>query len=74
MGSSDRSEARGTTLAAILDDLETEFAGLRFRTVDEQSRITTDVRMLVNGDLAPTLAVPVGTGQDVQVLLALSGR
>ena len=66
-------EARGTTLAALLDDLETQFPGLRFRIVDEQDRIRPHVRMFVHGDMAPTLAVPVGTGQDVQVLLALSG-
>jgi len=43
-------EARGATLGTVLDDLDRQYPGIRFRMVDEQQRVRRHVRMFVNGD------------------------
>lgn len=65
-------DAAGATVGALLDDLDRQFPGLRFRVVDEQDGIRTHLRVLVNG--APsTLATPVAPSDEVAILMALSG-
>jgi molybdopterin converting factor small subunit len=66
-------EARGSTLGAVLADLDVQFPGLRFRIIDEQDRIRQHVRLFVDGEMATSLATPVASGQVVHILLALSG-
>jgi len=41
--------ANGNTLAEVLDDLDQQFPGIRFRVVDEQDRIRQHIRMFVSG-------------------------
>ena len=65
-------EARGATLAEVLVDLESRFAGFRHRVVDEQDRIRPHVKFFVGGEEAHTLATPVGD-REVQIVAALSG-
>ncbi len=45
-----RVEASGATLGALLDDLERQFPGIRFRMVDEQDRVRRHVRVFVAGE------------------------
>ena len=66
-------EAAGTTLGEVLAHLDREFPGLRFRIVDEQDRIRPHIKFFVRGELAPNLAQPVGAGDAVQIVCALSG-
>ena len=66
-------EARGGTLAEILADLDTAFAGLRFRIIDEQDRIRPHILIFVAGRPARTLAAAVAPGDEVQIVAALSG-
>ena len=66
-------EARGSTLAALLDALETRYPGLRFRIVDEQNRIREHIRFFVDGELARELSQSVTPGHEVHILCALSG-
>ena len=53
------SRRSGATLAEVLDDLDRQFPGIRFRMIDEQERIRPHMRFFVNGaqtlDLAPPL-------------------
>ena len=65
-------EARGTTLAEVLADLDRQFPGVRFRVVDEQDRVRPHIKFFVGGEQADTLATPVD-GQEVQIVAALSG-
>jgi molybdopterin synthase sulfur carrier subunit len=65
--------ARGGTVAEILGDLETAFAGIRFRMIDEQDRIRPHILIFVAGRPARTLAAPVAPGDEVQIVAALSG-
>ena len=66
-------EAAGAPLAEVLASLDRAFPGLRFRVVDEQGAIREHVRMWVGGRLARTLAEPVGPGEEVMIVAALSG-
>jgi len=65
--------AHGATLEAILADLDRRFPGIRFRMVDEQQCIRPHMRLFVNTQAAATLQQPVGEGDTVHVICALSG-
>ena len=49
-------EAGGATLAALLADLDQQYAGIRFRIIDEQDRIRRHIRIFVNGEQARDLS------------------
>lgn len=65
-------QAQGATLADVMEDLEAQFPGMRFRAIDEQDRIRPHIKFFVGGLQADELSVPVGE-QDVQIVAALSG-
>ncbi|HEY7889457.1 MAG TPA: MoaD/ThiS family protein [Steroidobacteraceae bacterium] len=65
--------AEGATLDEVLASLEQRFAGIRFRMVDEQSRIRRHIRMYVNTDEVTALSQPVRSRDVVHVICALSG-
>ncbi len=66
-------EAAGSTLAEVLGELERRFPGIRFRMIDEQSRIRPHLRFFVNSDEARDLTAAVHRGDTVHVICALSG-
>jgi molybdopterin converting factor small subunit len=66
-------EARGATLGEVLADLERRWPGIRFRMIDEQERMRPHVRFFVNGEQEFDLARPLGPGDSVQIVQALSG-
>lgn len=63
----------GANLHNLFADLEARFPGLRFRVVDEQQRLRPHMRVFVNGRAVRDLSVGLNTGDEVAVLLALSG-
>jgi molybdopterin converting factor small subunit len=65
--------ADGGTVAEVLASLEQRFAGIRFRMVDEQSRIRQHIRLYVNTAEVKELSQPVGARDVVHVICALSG-
>ena len=66
-------EASGTTLAALLVDLERQYPGIRFRIIDEQDRIRRHIRIFVNGEQARDLSQPLKPADEVIIVQALSG-
>jgi len=66
-------EASGGKLAAVLDDLERQYPGIRFRMIDEQDRIRRHIRIFVNGDQVRDLSQPLNTTDEVIIVQALSG-
>jgi molybdopterin converting factor small subunit len=66
-------EASGATLGAVLDELDRQFPGIRFRMVDEQERMRRHVRFFVNGDQVFDLAQPLRPIDEVVIVQALSG-
>jgi len=66
-------EAEGGTLGEVLDDLERQFPGIRFRMIDEQQRMRRHVRFFVNGAQSFDLAQPMQATDELCIVQALSG-
>jgi len=65
-------EASGATVGELLLDLDRQYPGIRFRIVDEQDSIRTHMKVFVNGKPS-VLSTPVKSGDEVAILMALSG-
>jgi molybdopterin converting factor small subunit len=72
-GGATRAEAVGETVIAVLDDLDRQFPGLKFRVIDEQDRIRRHVRIFIGPDEARTTDAAVGDGGELLIFGALSG-
>lgn len=72
-GGARRVTAEGDSVTELLDDLDRQFPGLRFRMVDERGRLRQHVRVFVNGEAIRDLDTAVDDADDVQILQALSG-
>ncbi len=66
-------EASGATLGEVLDDLERQFPGIRFRMIDEQERMRRHIRFFVNGAQTFDLARPLQEADELCIVQALSG-
>ncbi|RPI40412.1 MAG: MoaD/ThiS family protein [Betaproteobacteria bacterium] len=66
-------QASGATLAEVVADLDRQYAGIRFRMVDEQDRIRAHIRVFVNGVQAGDLTQPLRAADEVVIVQALSG-
>jgi len=66
-------EANGLTLGELLEDLERQYPGIRFRMIDEQDRMRRHVRFFVNGEATFDLAQSVQAGDELCIVQALSG-
>ena len=66
-------EARGESLAALFDALDTRYPGIRFRVIDEQDRVRRHMRCFVNGVQAFDLGKPLSPRDEVIIVQALSG-
>lgn len=66
-------QADGDTLSALFADLDRRYPGLRFRVVDERDRLRPNMRVFVNGLDVRRLEHALQPGDDVALVLALSG-
>ena len=66
-------EASGATLLELLDDLERQFPGLRFRVVDEQDKMRPHMRFFVNDEQVFSLEQTLRPADSVALVQALSG-
>ena len=66
-------EAKGATLAELLADLDRQYPGMRFRMVDEQDRLRPHMRCFINDEPVFDLSRPLGEGDKVAIVQALSG-
>ena len=66
-------QADGATLAALFDDLNRQFPGIRFRVINEQDEIREHLKIFVNQVVAEDLAAPLLPGDDVRIVAAISG-
>ena len=65
--------AEGGTIEEVLASLERQFAGIRFRMMDEQSRIRPHIRLYLDAQEATVLSQKVDAGAALHVICALSG-
>lgn len=68
-----QADATGATLGALIDDLDRQYPGIRFRMVDEQGRIRRHIRVFVSGRQSFDLAQPLTDADEVIIAQALSG-
>ena len=66
-------EAEGRTLGEVLSALDRRYPGLRFRIVTEQDTIRQHIRIFINDTQAQALRTPVRPGDEIHIVLALSG-
>jgi sulfur-carrier protein len=66
-------QAQGQNLAELLDDLNRQFPGIRFRMVNEQDGIREHIRIFVNKEVADNLDYPLSPGDTIRIIGALSG-
>jgi molybdopterin converting factor small subunit len=66
-------DATGATVSAVLEDLDRQFPGLRFRVVDEQHRLRQHMKVFVNGDSVRDLTTGIAETDEVVLMQALSG-
>lgn len=66
-------EAEGATVAAVLADLERRYPGIRFRMIDERGAIRRHVRFFHRKVAVHDLAHPLGAGDELLIVQALSG-
>ena len=66
-------DGAGASVAQLLDFLESRYAGMRHRIVDEQDRIRPHIRFFVNGDGVTRLDHRLQSDDEVIIVAALSG-
>ncbi|PIQ95371.1 MAG: molybdopterin synthase sulfur carrier subunit [Nitrospinae bacterium CG11_big_fil_rev_8_21_14_0_20_56_8] len=66
-------EAVGGTLSELLNDLDRQFPGIRFRMIDEQNQVRSHIRIFVNGEQVFDMARPLHPADAVDIVQALSG-
>ena len=72
-GGQDRVAATGTTLAELLDDLDGQFPGIRFRMINEQDEMRPHVVFFVRGKKTRNLSESLAASEEVVIMQALSG-
>jgi molybdopterin converting factor small subunit len=72
-GGASRLEAEGATIEAVFDDLDRRYPGLKFRVIDEQSRIRPHMRLFIGRDAARDVRAPLVDGDELLIFGALSG-
>ena len=66
-------EATGDTVGAVLDDLDRQFTGIRFRMIDEQNRMRANMRFFVGGAATFDLNQALRPTDTLHIVQALSG-
>ena len=66
-------DADGSTLGALLLDLDRRYPGIRFRMIDEQDRIRQHIRIFINAREATRLQESLQPQDEVHLICALSG-
>jgi molybdopterin synthase sulfur carrier subunit len=69
-------EGTGATVAALMEDLEKRYPGIRERICDDQGRVRRFVNLYVNGDdirFLQQLETKVKDGDEISIVPAIAG-
>ena len=66
-------QAEGATLLELFAGMDQRWPGIAFRVVDEQQQLRPNMRIFVNGLGVRDLRHALTPGDDVAIVLALSG-
>ncbi len=65
--------AEGATLREVFDRVERDCPGLKFRVINEQEQLREHIKLFINQRVAPDLDAPVQPGDEIRIILAISG-
>jgi sulfur-carrier protein len=66
-------QASGSTIGELLNDLNRQFSGIRFRMIDEQDRIRPHIKIFVNREQITSLSAKLQSHDEILIICALSG-
>ena len=66
-------QADGTTLAAVLENLDRRYPGIRFRMIDERGEIRRHMRFFFAGEPLSDFSQPLAPDGELVIAQALSG-
>jgi sulfur-carrier protein len=66
-------QADGSTIDKVLQDLDRQYPGLRFRVVDEQGNLRQHLRIFVNDEAIRDLSTKLNEDDDLTLMQGLSG-
>lgn len=66
-------EGQGQTILEVLNNLDKEFPGIKFRMVDEQNKIRPHMKVFLNTDEIKDLSTAVKDSDKIMIVAALSG-
>ena len=66
-------EAMGGNVGEVLNDLDMQFPGIRFRLVNEQDKLRRHMRIFINNASIRSLDVKLDANDEVIILQSLSG-
>jgi molybdopterin converting factor small subunit len=66
-------DVEAPTVAALMDELERRYPGLKFRIVDEQDRIREHIVIFRNAEQVRDLRQPLTEADRLRIMGALSG-
>ena len=69
-------EADGATVAALVDDLDKRYPGMKDRICDEAGQVRRFVNIFVNGEdirFLQQLSTPVKAGDELSIVPAIAG-
>lgn len=66
-------DADGASVDELLNHLDRQFPGIKFRMIDEQSRMRQHIKIFVNKGTVETVKAPLNSADEVHIICALSG-
>jgi molybdopterin synthase sulfur carrier subunit len=66
-------EAQGANLDALVNDLDRQYPGIRFRMINEQGQMRLHVRFFLNAVAVHDMALPLAPTDELCIVQALSG-
>lgn len=72
----DEVSAQGSTVRALMEDLERQFPGIKERICDETGKVRRFVNVYVNGDdirFLQNLETTIGEGDNISIVPAIAG-
>ena len=75
-GGADAVAADGTTIDAVLNDLEAKFPGIRSRICDDSGRVRPFINIYANGEdirFLQNLSTPVKDSDEINIVPAIAG-
>ena len=66
-------EGKGKTVLEVLDNLNVQYPGIKFRMVDEHNKIRPHMKVFLNVDEIKDLNTSVSTTDKIMIVAALSG-